>query len=263
MFDRYISVVLAISLIPQSLPAEVLTFYDALFEITNEEDYVAWANRTSGVYRFVRPFGPFHSARFLAAQIGDGMVVQMRMATNGVDNAKQAIDNLEDEIGEMLKPFYRRLEFENVATNDVDVCISKRGVDCCNNILSVGVKKTGKDESCLLFCELKPSLPMSTGIEDVTLTSEAVMDALRTESIGPFIFTNTDPSVALLDISQACVDKVLLHTGKDVEFYASLCKTNNLSFFCPATNCISVLSLIANRLNLSLEIDGAVHLSPR
>ena len=263
MPGRYVIAAFAILIAAQSLEAEVLTFYSALLQITHEEDYVTWVNRTSGVYRFVRPFGPFHSARFLATHPCDEMVVQMRTVTNGIDNATKAIDNLVDEIGESLKSFYRRLEFENVVTNDVDVCTFKRGVDCRNNILSVGVKKMGRHAECLLFCELKPSLPMPTVLEDTMLTRDAVMDVLRTECIGPFIFKNTEPSIALLDISQACVDKVLLRTGKDVELYASLCKTNNLSFYCPATNCISALTLIANRLDLNLEIEDAIHLSPK
>ena len=263
MFGRYMSVVLAMSLIPQSLSAEVLTFYDVLFGITHEEDYVAWANRTSGVYRFMRPFGPFHSARVLTALTGNGEVIQMRTVTNGVDNAMHAIDNLVGEIGESLKPFHRSFKFENGITNDVDVCIFKRGVDCCNNILSVGVKKMGRGAECLLFCELKPSSPVPTGLEGSMLTQEAVMNVLRTECIGPFIFTNAEPSDVLLCISQACIDKVMLRTGKDMESYISLCNTNNFSFCCPATDCISVLSLIADRLNLNLEIDDTIHLSPR
>ena len=55
MFCRYVIVALTILIAVQSLEAEVLTFYSALFEISHEEDYVSWANRTSGVYRFVRP----------------------------------------------------------------------------------------------------------------------------------------------------------------------------------------------------------------
>ena len=110
MFGRSVSVVLVILVIPQSIFAEVLTFYDALFEITQEEDYVGWANRTSGVYRFVHPFGPFRSARFLSSTTGDGMVVQMQTVTNVADDASQAIDSLVKEIGERLKPFYRRFE---------------------------------------------------------------------------------------------------------------------------------------------------------
>ena len=97
--------------------------------------------------------------------------------------------------------------------------------DCSNNVLSVGVKKTGKDASCLLFCELKPSLPPSSGLEDSLVTREAVLDVLRTELIGPFVFTNAAPCDALLDISQACLDKVMLRLGKDMEFKISLCKT--------------------------------------
>jgi len=55
MFCRYVIVALTILIAAQSLEAEALTFYRALFQITREEDYVAWVNRTSGVYRFVRP----------------------------------------------------------------------------------------------------------------------------------------------------------------------------------------------------------------
>ena len=261
MLGRYVIAILAITLIPQYIFAEVLTFYDALFEITQEEDYVGWANRTSGVYRFVHPFGPFRSARFLSSTTGDGMVVQMQTVTNVADDASQAIDSLVKEIGERLKPFYRRFELENIETNDVDVCIFKQGVDCRENTLSVGVKKTGV--AYLLFCELRPSLPPSSGLEDSLVTREAVLDVLRTELIGPFVFTNAAPCDALLDISQACLDKVMLRLGKDMEFKISLCKTNNISFFCPATNCISVLSLIADRLDLDLEIDDEIHLSQK
>lgn len=261
MLGRYVIAILAITLIPQYIFAEVLTFYDALFEITQEEDYVGWANRTSGVYRFVHPFGPFRSARFLSSTTGDGMVVQMQTVTNVADDASQAIDSLVKEIGERLKPFYRRFELENIETNDVDVCIFKQGVDCRENTLSVGVKKTGV--AYLLFCELRPSLPPSSGLEDSLVSREAALDVLRTELIGPFVFTNAAPCDALLDISQACLDKVMLRLGKDMEFKISLCKTNNISFFCPATNCISVLSLIADRLDLDLEIDDEIHLSQK
>ena len=58
MLGRFAGIVVLLITL-QPLEAEVLTFYNALFAITQEEDYVAWANRTSGVYRFVRPFGPF------------------------------------------------------------------------------------------------------------------------------------------------------------------------------------------------------------
>ena len=263
MLCRYVIAALAVLIVPQSLSAEILTFYSALFQITHEEDYVTWANRTSGVYRFVRPFGPFHSARFFTAHAGDETVVQMRTVTNGVDNATKAIDNLVDEIGECLKPFYSKIEFEDVATNDINVCIFKRSVDCRQNVLSVGAKKNRNCAECLLFCELKPSSQMPTGLEDPMLTRDAVMSVLRKESIGPFVFTNAAPSEVLLGISQACVGKIMLCTGMDMESYISLCTTNNLSFYCPSTNCISALLLIANRLNLNLEIDDAIHLSPK
>ena len=161
------------------------------------------------------------------------------------------------------EPFYREFVLENAETNDAAVCIFKKGVDCRKNVLSVGAKKTGRGPAYLLFCELRPSFPSPLGLEDSMLTQETVMDVLRTECIGPFVFTNADPCDVLVGISRACEDKIMLRTGKDIEFTIALCKTNNLSFCCPATNCISAFSLIADRLNLNLEVSDDIQLFPK